>query len=224
MRNLIVVVLIVALATPSYSQKKKGWITLFDGKTFKGWKFFKDRKNTSWEIKDGAFHRTAVVDDTDDRPDLTTVEEFENFELLFDWKISAKGNSGVMFRSSEELAQPYLSGPEYQVKDDIGFPEQPEELKEAGSNYDMQAPINKVLKPVGKWNKGKIIANGKHVEHWLNGKKILEYEIGSEDWLKQKAASKWKNVKDYGMMTKGHIVLQDHGQEVWYRKIKIKLL
>ncbi len=209
------------MSSITYAQTGKGWKSLFDGKTMNGWKFFKDRKNNAWEVKDGALHCKG---DGDERADIITVREYENFEFDFDWKISSKGNSGVMFRVTEELEEPYLSGPEFQVKDDIGFPEVPKELKEAGANYAMHAPEHKSLKPVGEWNSAKIVANGKHVEHWLNGQKILEYELGSPDWQKRKDRSKWKNAKGYGMTTKGHIDLQDHGQEVWYKNLMIKKL
>ncbi len=215
-------------ATLTEAQKTEGWRLLFDGQTLNGWKIFKDRTNNTWEVKEGALHCKPLYEqvkgDGDERSDIITVDEFENFELAFDWKISEKGNSGVMFRVTEELEQPYFSGPEYQVKDDTGFPETPKELKEAGANYDMHAPGSKNLKPVGEWNSARIIANGKHVEHWLNGQKILEYELGSADWQKRKDNSKWKNEKGYGMTSKGHIDFQDHGQEVWYRNIMIKAL
>ncbi len=212
----------------SETQKAEGWKLLFDGKSLNGWIPFKGRKNNTWEAKDGTLHCKAlnesVKGDGDERSDIMTADEFENFELSFDWKISPEGNSGIMFRVTEEFEQPYYSGPEYQIKDDLGYPEEPKELKESGANYGMHGPTPKTLKPVGEWNNAKILVNGKHVEHWLNGQKIVEYELNSPDWIKRKEGSKWKDAKGYGMAPKGHIDLQDHGHEVWFKNLMIKKL
>jgi hypothetical protein len=110
------------------------------------------------------------------------------------------------------------------VLDDGGYPGEVKEQNFTAANYDMQAPINKSMNPVGEWNSSKIVANGNHIEHWLNGAKVLEYEIGSDEWNKQRAASKWKDVEGYAGPTRGHIDLQDHGNEAWFRNIKIKEL
>jgi hypothetical protein len=209
-------------------QKSEGWKLLFDGKTMNGWQIFKGRKNNTWEAKEGALHCKPVNESTtgdgDERSDLMTTDEFENFEFTCDWKISPKGNSGIMFRATEEFEQPYYSGPECQLKDDIGYPEDLKELAETGANYGMHATAPKTQKPVGEWNSAKIVANGKHVEHWLNGQKVVEYELGSADWLKRKEGSKWKDAKGYGLAAKGHIDLQDHGHEVWFKNVMIKVL
>jgi len=210
------------------AQKADGWKSLFDGQTLNGWKIFKDRKNNTWEAKDGALHckqaNDQVKGDGDERSDLMTEDEFENFELAFEWKISPKGNSGVMYRVTEEFEQPYYSGPEYQVIDDGGYSPKPTDKQLAGTNYDMHVTAPKTLKPVGEWNLSKIVVNGNHVEHWLNDQKIVEYEFNSDDWKTRKENSKWKNAAGYGMAKKGHIDLQDHGSEVWYRNILIKAL
>ncbi|MGC4023445.1 MAG: DUF1080 domain-containing protein [Cyclobacteriaceae bacterium] len=197
----------------------------FDGKTLNGWKFFKDRENNTWEVKDGAIHCKPTSDNANKRADLMTANEFENFELKFDFKVSPKGNSGVIYRASEEFDQPYLSGPEFQVLDDVGYPEKQDPVRMTGANYDMHgAPATKKMKPAGQWNSAKIVAKGNHIEHWLNGKKVLEYDINSDDWKKRKENSKWKKADGYGQAKKGHIDLQDHDCEVWYKNIKIKSL
>ncbi len=208
----------------SDAQKSEGWKLLFNGENTDGWEFYKDKENTSWEIVDGTLHCKA--DTTLKRADLRTVEQFENFELAFDWKIAPGHNSGVIYRSTEEFDEPYLSGPEYQVIDDKGY--SGGKLKDtqlSGANYDMHAAAStKSVNPPGEWNSGRILVNGNHVEHWLNDSKVVEYELNSPEWKKLKAGSKWKNAKGYGVAKKGSIDLQDHGGEVWYRNIMIKTL
>ena len=204
-------------------EKAGGWVLLFDGQTMNGWRSFKNADIDCWDIQDNALHCKGAMD-ADKRGDILTTEQYENFELVFDWKISPGGNSGVMYRAIEEFDAPYYSGPEYQVIDDAGYKGELTELQKAGANYDMHVAENKTTAPIGEWNTSKIVVNGNHCEHWLNGTKVLEYEFGSEDWNTRKQASKWKDAAGYGMTPKGHIDLQDHGHEVWYRNIKIKTL
>jgi Domain of Unknown Function (DUF1080). len=236
MKNLSVLALCVALwscGAPEKSfnqlteqQKAEGWQLLFDGTTTNGWKIFKDRKNISWEVLDGTLHckppmETPGVDN--ERSDLMTVAQFDNFELSLEWKLAPQSNSGIIYRVTEEYEQPYHTGPEYQVIDDKGYPQE-KEFHMTGANYDMHVATNKKMNPLGEWNTSKIIANGNHIEHWLNDVKVVEYEIGSEDWTNRKNESKWKDVVGYCVPTKGHIDLQDHGGEVWYRNIMIRKL
>jgi hypothetical protein len=208
-------------------QKAEGWQLLFDGQTTNGWQIFKARENNTWEVTDGTLHCKAL-DETvtgvgDKRADIMTTDEYENFELSFDWKIGAQGNSGVMFRVTEEFEQPYYSGPEYQLMDDAGFPnETPNHLN--GSNYGMHPAGKTNTKPAGEWNTSKLVVNKNHVEHWLNGDKVVEYELNSPEWLAMKKAGKWNEAAGYGAAIKGHIVLQDHGSEAWFRNVMIKPL
>lgn len=208
------------------AQSAEGWQILFDGQTTNGWQIFKARKNNTWEVVDGVLHCKALNETTGDgneRSDLMTSAEFENFELAFDWKIGVQGNSGIMFRVTEEFEQPYYSGPEYQLMDDPGFPnETPDHL--TGSNYGMHVAGKTKLKPAGEWNMSKLVVNKNQVEHWLNGEKVVEYELNSPEWQTLKKASKWNEARGYGASPKGHIVLQDHGSEAWFRNIKIKTL
>lgn len=205
-----------------------GWKLLFDGKTLTGWTIFKARPNNTWEVVDGTLHCKALNEATGDgneRADLRTTTEFQNFELVFDWKVAPEANSGVMYRVTEAYEQPYYSGPEYQLIDDVGYPGALTEMQKTGSNYDMHAaPADKPVKVAGEWNTTKIVVNGNQVEHWLNGVKVVAYELQSDDWKQRKEASKWKDAEGYGMATTGYIDFQDHGNEVWFKNVKIKTL
>ncbi len=207
------------------TEMKEGWKLLFDGQTLTGWKIFRKLPNNSWEASEGSVHCKPFIDGAvNERSDLITEDQYENFELSFQWKISHQGNSGVMFRVSEEYEQTYASGPEYQVIDDVGYPGDLPAENKAGGNFGMHAPENAGPHPVGDWNDARLVVNGNLVEHWLNGTKILEYDIASEDWITRRNSSKWKDFPGYASFRKGYIALQDHGNEVWYRNIKIRIL
>lgn len=206
------------------AQKTDGWKLLFNGENTDGWKTYQGKENNSWEVVDGTLH-CKPEEAADKRADMMTVDQYANFDLSFDWKIAPTDNSGVIYRATEEFKQSYLSGPEYQVIDDKGYPDPLKDTQTSGSNYDMHAaPADKTMNPAGEWNTGRIVVNGNHVEHWLNGVKVVEYELNSPEWQKVKAGSKWKDAKGYGASAQGHIDLQDHGGEVWYRNIMIKTL
>lgn len=212
-------------SNPSELKPGDGWNSLFDGKSLNGWRIFKDKPNTSWEVNDGTLHCKPFEDGvTNHRSDLMTKNQYENFELIFQWKISAQGNSGVMFRVSEEYDEPYATGPEYQLLDDEGYPGETKPTNVSASNFDMHAPDKKNANPVGEWNESKIVVNGNAVQHWLNGLKVVDYELYSDDWMERKNASKWKDFPGYATITRGHIVLQDHGNEVWFKDIMIRVI
>ena len=159
--------------------------------------------------------------------DLITADEYENFEFAFEWKISKNGNSGVFYLVQEkpELKNTYNSGPEYQVIDNDGHPDAkngPDRF--AGANYALQAPTRSATRPVGDWNQSRIVKNGAHVEHWLNGEKVVEYELWSDAWKAQVAKSKFATMPAYATAKKGHLALQDHGNPVSFRSLKIKVL
>jgi hypothetical protein len=208
--------------TLTKKEKKAGWILLFDGKTMTGWKTYQSKEQEGWTIANGElFCKEAGVKE---RADLITAEMYENYELLIDWKISPKHNSGIVYRCTEENGASYESGPEYQLIDDVGYPSKLSDKQLSGSNYDMNPPTSKVVKPIGEFNHTKIVVNKAHVEHWLNGVKVVEYELWSPDWEKTKAISKWKDVKPYGMSKTGYIALQDHGGGVAFKNIKLRKL
>ncbi len=157
--------------------------------------------------------------------DIITIEQYENFELELEWKISPAGNSGIMFRVSEEHDYPWRTGPEYQILDNEAHPDAKEGAdRHAGANYDMHAPSVEAVNPVGEWNQARIVVNGAMVEHWLNGEKIVSYELWSDAWKASIAESKWIDMPHYGMTKVGHICLQDHSDPVWFRNIRIRSL
>jgi Domain of Unknown Function (DUF1080) len=205
-------------------QMREGWLLLFDGKSLDGWRIFKGKENNSWEVTDGALHCKAFeVKGSEKRADLITNEQYKDFELDFEWKVQKQSNSGVMFRVVEDFEEPYASGPEYQLLDDISYTDV-EPTNFTGCLYGMFTVEKKKLNRVGEWNHSKIVSKGDLVEHWLNGEKILTYQINSAQWNERIATSKWKDFPGYAKSSHGHIDLQDHGNEAWFRNIMIKPL
>ena len=211
--------------TLTSAESAAGWKLLFNGTSLDGWRTYQNKKADSWSVKDGTLYcKGSETDKSDLRSDMITNEQFENFELTLDWKISPKGNSGLMYMVTEGSKAAYMTGPEYQLIDDIGFPEKLEDWQKTGANYAMNPAPEAAPNAVGEWNNTRVVVNKGHVEHWLNGKKVLEYELWSDKWKAEKAKGKWKDTPEYGMSKKGHIALQDHGSEAWFRNIKIKEL
>ncbi len=200
---------------------RQSTVVLFDGKSldqFRGYQ--KEEIGAGWKVEDGMLH----FDGTKGSGDIVTKQEFENFVLKFEWKISEGGNSGVMYRVSLGDKRSYLSGPEYQVLDDAKHRDGKNPSTSAGALYALYVPQNKTLNPVGQWNKSKIVLNGNKVEHWLNGTKVVDAEIGSADWKEKVEASKFKTWEKFGKNSKGHLCFQDHGDKVWYRSITVDVL
>jgi len=202
-------------------------VSMFDGQSLAGWHAFnKTGEVKNWKVTDGAMVCQGAAKDAHGG-DLVSDKEYENFELSWEWKVDKGSNSGVMYHVIEDTMYkaPYETGPEYQVIDDIGFPEKLQDWQQAGADYAMH-PANdkKKLKPVGEWNSSRIIYNKGHVEHWLNGEKIVEFDANAEDWKTKRNTGKWKGFPGYASATKGKIALQDHGQKAYYRNIMIKEL
>lgn len=206
------------------SAQSKKWISLFDGKTLKGWRTYQHKPSGSWLVSDGVLYCKGNKEGNQQHADLITEEEFGNFELSIEWKIASGANSGIIYRANEKYGASYESGPEYQLIDDSGYPGKLEDYQKTGANYAMDAPVINATKPAGEWNETRIIVNKGHVEHWLNGKKVVEYELWSDSWKAHKAAGKWKDKEGYGMSEAGHIALQDHGGEAWFKHIRIRKL
>ncbi|MEP6682575.1 MAG: DUF1080 domain-containing protein [Parafilimonas sp.] len=206
-------------------QKTNSWFLLFDGKTLNGWRTFKNKPG-SWKAENGTI--CSYTSDTG-HADLISDEMYENFELDIDWKISPQGNSGILYLVTEDYDVTYLSGPEYQLIDDNNFPEKIEDWQKTGADYAMKAPSVKAANKPGEWNTTKIIVNKGHVEHWLNDKKVVEYNLWSDQWKQLKANGKWKDDAGYGAAKSGHIALQSSHSKtetsgVCFKNIMIKKL
>ena len=205
--------------TLTSEERSQGWKLLFDGKTTAGWRGYKQQgMPAGWQVVDNALVRTAGGGD------IITTEQYDSFELALEWKISAGGNSGVMYRVSEEGEASYHTGPEVQVLDNHGHRDGKNPLTSAGSCFGLYAPSKDVTKPVGSWNQMRLVVKGNHVEHWLNGDKVVEYELHSPDWKTRVEGSKFKEWPTFGRIPRGHIALQEHGNRVEYRNIKIRPL
>ena len=194
------------------------WVTLFDGRTLTGWHTFKKdgQPVQGWSVMDSAIVRSGPGGD------LVSDREYANFELELEWKVQKGGNSGIFFRIDPKAEVTYLSAPEMQVLDDAAHKDGGDRLTSAGANYALHPAPAGAAKPAGEWNAVRLVAIGNHVEHWLNGQRIISYEIGSPDWEQRRAASKFAKEAAYGRMTSGLIGLQDHGDSVWYRNVRLR--
>jgi hypothetical protein len=219
-RGAFAALIVAVLATLSGQAAQPQWVSLFDGQTIAQWRGYKMATvPDSWRVEEGAITWTkgAAVD-------LVSREQYTNFEFEFDWKLPPGGNSGVMFRVTEDLDRTYHSGPEFQILHNAGHSDGKNPMTSAGSNHSLHAPTKDMTKPVGEWNQGRLVVNGNHVEHWLNGEKIVDYDLHSPDWTKRLMASKFKDVPRYGREPKGHLVLQEHGSRIQYKNLRIKVL
>jgi hypothetical protein len=207
-------------SAPAAAQGK--WEVLFDGQATDAWRGYKraDFPAKGWAVEGGTL-KTIVGGD---RADLVTRKKYRDFELELEWRVAPGGNSGVFYRVSEEFQEVWHTGPEVQVLDDDRHRDGKNPKTSAGSLYALLAPAGKVLKPVGEFNRMRIIARGRHVEHWLNGKKVVEYELGSESLKGLILESKFKDLPRFAQEPEGHIALQHHGEEVWYRNIRVRPL
>ncbi len=213
------------LNTLSKQEKKDGWILLFDGKSFNGWRGYNmtEVPASEWEVVNGTMHCIAAARDGKQGIDIVYKKMFEDFELYLEWNISKNGNSGIHYRGIEIADQPlHYSAPEMQVVDNK---EGSKGIHQAGALYDLLPAVPQNAKPAGEWNTVLIKVKNQKVEQYQNGVKVNEFTIGTPEWREMCANSKFKNWKPMvNVASKGYIGLQDHGYEVWYRNIKLKEL
>jgi len=208
--------------TLTEAERAGGWRLLFDGKTRTGWHGYgRTGMPEGWQVVDGALTRVALAGD------IVTDEKFADFELILDWKVAAAGNSGIFYRGVEDpdpREHPlFESAPEMQVLDDERHADGKSPLTSAGSLYGLYPAPGGVVKPAGEWNQARILVQGNRVEHWLNGTKVVAYELGSRDWSERVGKTKFAEWPGYGKSAEGVIGLQDHGDRVAYRNIKIRV-
>jgi len=216
--------------TLTQAEKSEGWKLLFDGKTTNGWRNFKsDKISPAWKVSGGALMLDVTKKDgkrVEEGGDIVTEGEYENYELSLEWRIQACGNSGVIFNVQEGDAYDYVwkTGPEMQVLDNTCHPDAKITKHRAGDLYDLISCKKETVKPAGGWNVAKIVSNQGRYEFWLNGEKTVEFTMHTPQWNQLVAGSKFKDMPDFGKFTSGRISLQDHGDQVWFRNIKIKEL
>lgn len=222
------------------AEEAAGWTLLFDGATFDGWRGLgRDAvPQEHWVIDDGAIHKVSsgnVPTAPDGQPleggDIMTVATFEDFELVLEWKVAPGANSGIKYNVSEEMS---MSAPprhaalgfEYQIIDDDSHPDaQLGPNRTSAAMYDLIGPSSeKQLRPVGEFNEARLVFRGRHGEHWLNGAKVVEFDLASDEFAALLAASKYASIEGFAQRRAGHIVLQDHGDDIWFRSIKIREL
>lgn len=205
----------------SAAERREGFVSLFDGRSLQGWHGYGKSAQpvAGWKVVDGAIVRAA------EGGDLVSDRQYGDFDLRIDWKISEGGNSGIFYRGSESEPQIYRSAIEYQVLDNDRHPDGKNGRDRwASALYGLYAPSKITTRPVGEWNQTRIVVRGDHVEHWLNGEKVVDVTLGSPDWKARVAASKFKDWPAFGVARSGVIGLQDHGDTVSYRNIRIREL
>ena len=213
--------------TLSDEEKNAGWRLLFDGRTTAGWRGYRSKTMpASWKVEKGSL--LSRPQEGESRGDIITVEQFDNFELVLEWKMTKGNNSGVIYRATEEHANVWESGPEVQILDNAGHLDGLNRLASAGACYAVFAPARDLTRPLGQWNQTRIVARGKHVEHWLNGEKLLEYDIDSKRWQAHVKTSKFFQTAygrgNWGRAPKGYIGLQDYGGAIEFRNIKLRTI
>lgn len=212
------------------NKEQDEWQELFNGEDLEGWKAYnRDSISSQWSVEDGAIAFAPAEGDKRIKEYLTTEDEYGNFELSLEWKISEGGNSGILWgvKETEKYNEPYFISPEIQVLDNQNHPDAKNGLnRTAGALYDLVEPSEDVAKPAGEWNKEVIHINYDENKGWvkLNGTKIVEFPLHGEEWEKMVENSKFSDWEDFGSTRRGKIAFQDHDDKVWFRNIKIKEL
>jgi hypothetical protein len=217
----LLIALALGFAPQAQPHQPGAWQALFDGTTTAGWHGYNQKTMPDgWKVVDGAFTRVGKGGD------IVSDREFANFELVVDWKIAAKGNSGIFYRVVEhpDDTEMWMAAPEYQLIDDAGYPGPLKPTQKTAANYDLQPPGVDATRPAGEWNTTRILVDGAHVEHWLNGKQIVVYDLWTDEWNKLVAVSKFKDHPRYARAKSGRIGIQDHGDPAAFRSIRIREL
>ena len=198
--------------------RQSDWVSLVDGQTLNGWRVYRgSARPTGWSVKDGILTKTQPTDD------IVTVDQFGDFELELEWKVSTGGNSGLFYRATEEYDKVYWSAVEYAILDDANARDGRNRITSAGAAHSLYAPPAGIVKPANEWNLTRIVARGPHVEHWLNGTKLFEFEQWSPEWDAKVKASKFAPYANFGKARRGFLALQgDHGGELSIRNFRIR--
>jgi hypothetical protein len=201
------------------AERQDGWRLLFEGRTMDAWRGYKQQAvPDGWKVVDGTITKETATGD------IITRDQFGDFELELEWRLSEEGNSGIFYRGTEEYDHVYWSAPEYQLLDDATAPNGESRLTSAGADYGLYPSPAGILKPANEWNAARIVVRGSHVEHWMNGQKLLEYELGSPDWEEKVRGSKFAVWPNYGKARQGHIAIQgDHEGRLSLRNIRIRV-
>ena len=202
------------------AEQGAGWRLLFDGRTTTGWRGYREATMPNgWRVADGLLQKSGAT------RDILTTEQFGDFELALDWRLERGGNAGLFYRATEEYEKVYWSAPEYQLLDDANAPDGRDRLTSAAAAYALYAAPAGIVKPAGEWNSTRVVARGAQVEHWLNGQKVVQYELWSPDWEAKVKASKFAAWPKFGRAKSGHIAIQgDHSGALALRNIKIRTL
>lgn len=221
---LVALLAFALLALPAVSQDAgaSAWKVLFDGQSTDAFRSFRGERfpEKGWGIDDGCLH----IKKGGGGGDIVTKDEYQDFELRFLWKVAPGANSGVMYRVGEALDAPWRTGLEYQILDDERHADGKQATTSAAALYALYAAEPKVLLPVGEFNEARIVVYRNQVEHWLNGRRVVAFTLGGEELRAKIAASKFKDMREFGTLTKGRISFQDHGDDVWFKDIKIRTL
>lgn len=224
--TLCVATLCFATAAPaqnnelSSEEAEAGWQLLFDGESLEHWRGFRmEGLPAGWRAEEGQIVFAPPA--SGDRGDIVTKEQFENFELVVEWAVTEAGNSGIFFRVSEDAPRTYSTGPEFQILDNDGHRDGQRAETSAAANYALHAASEDVTRAVGEFNEARLRVDGDQVTHWLNGKKVVEYRLWTSEWKASVAASKFASMPRYGLNESGHIALQDHGDLVRFRNVKV---
>ncbi|PUZ28140.1 DUF1080 domain-containing protein [Chitinophaga parva] len=204
-------------------EKAEGWQLLYNGQDLHGWRAYKNQPADAW-VSDGGTIHCLGAQNGHHRVDLLTDSMYDSFVLDVDWKLAPKANSGILYLVNETQQQPYQTGPEYQLIDDAGYPEKLETWQQTGANYAMDPPLTLAANPIGTWNHTRIVVDRGKVEHWLNDKLVVKYTLWTPEWEQHKATGKWKDAPEYALAHGGHIDFQNHGDEAWFKNVKVKRL